>query len=704
MSSKSKLITAIVLLAVGGGLIPTGLVTNDYLRDLVSDGVPEAMLGIKDDAIPSLMGQIPVLGTPDILAGVKDEAIPTLLGQIPVLGTPDILAGIKDEAITALEPMLALQATPEVLRGLKTEALAKLPDLIRGATSASIINGTITSALPGFGGSLALTLEYFFNDPVWNATTLGGLSPIEGISEWAGFGNLTYTAFAQNTLMYTGVSMPSIADIPGLLTDLELGLGILTFLEVFTQTGNPLVNASMQGYYNVTWTQLSVMAGYLSTYMFPIIVPGFLGTTPELLAPPFFYNQWANGTSLPGAIDLSLLVDDVPSGTYGAEAGIPIPTNITLPICIDLWNDTIPQTFVNDTGIMTWIAAAMGNTTLQTLLITTFSLSPAQLTILFGWLDNFINTLTPVLVEAETSLTMNQIATSAFYEQWANGTIFGEIVLPNGFLGELDASLAGAPYFEVGLPIASNLSIPECIALWNESGSNTFIDGDSFQNTWLPAMQGDIAAQTAIIVDFGISAGELTILLAWLGAFIGINPITGRAADVLEYEYGQTLTQIATFAFFEQWANGTILGKTILPNGFLGEIDASLAGAPYFEAGLPTASGLSIAECIALWNESGSNTFIDGDGFQNTWLPAMQGDTTAQTAIIGDFGISTGELFALLTWLGAFVGVDPATGRAAQLIEIEYGQTLTEIATTAFYEQWAHGTINGDVILPDGFL
>ena len=107
------------------------------------------------------------------------------------------------------------------------------------------------------------------------------------------------------------------------------------------------------------------------------------------------------------------------------------------------------------------------------------------------WLDNFITNLTPVLFETEPGPTINELATLAFYEQWSNGTIYGEVFLPDGFLGEFNSSYAGAPYFEVGLPTASNLTLTECLALWDETGFDTFIDRDSFTDHWLPAIEGD---------------------------------------------------------------------------------------------------------------------------------------------------------------------------------------------------------------------
>ncbi|MFX1323277.1 MAG: hypothetical protein ACFFAQ_16710, partial [Promethearchaeota archaeon] len=78
MSSKSKLIIGLVLLAVGAGLVPTGFFINQYFVDQVYEGVPEALLTIKDDATESLEAQLPGLATPDVLNGLKEEAITQL--------------------------------------------------------------------------------------------------------------------------------------------------------------------------------------------------------------------------------------------------------------------------------------------------------------------------------------------------------------------------------------------------------------------------------------------------------------------------------------------------------------------------------------------------------------------------------------------------------------------------------------------------
>ncbi|MFW9876422.1 MAG: hypothetical protein ACFFG0_25285, partial [Candidatus Thorarchaeota archaeon] len=141
MSTKSKLIIGIVLLAVGAGLIPIGLITNDYLRDEVYNGVPEAMKKIKNDALPGLMEQIPLLSTPEVLMGVKEEAISELEQQIPLMATPEILDEVKDNA------------------------LSQLPHIINGSGSAKAINGTLYAASLATG--MFLARENFFNSPTF---------------------------------------------------------------------------------------------------------------------------------------------------------------------------------------------------------------------------------------------------------------------------------------------------------------------------------------------------------------------------------------------------------------------------------------------------------------------------------------------------------------------------------------------------------
>ncbi|MFX1407249.1 MAG: hypothetical protein ACFFBW_09850, partial [Promethearchaeota archaeon] len=481
--SKSKLIIGIILLAVGIGLVPTGYTLNQMIVNQVAEGVPEALLSIQDEAVPALEEQLPPLGTPDVLLGIEAEALTTLEEQLPVLATPAVLDGLKDEAV------------------------GQLPLIINGSGAAQAINQTIDGVALYIG--LVAAKEQFFNSPTFQAD----YGTPQGVSDYYDtlYGDfdaftLGYTVTAQNNLLY------GVGPLPGLITDLELGTGLLGYMELCLNVtlGDQTLNATMQYYYNATWTQLGALANYISDYLWEVIVKA--GYSPpytiEQYAELVFYSQWANGSVVEDGIDLSLFKDTLPPDTKGLEAGVPTPTNITVPICMDLWDDSNSFSFVNDSGILIWVGAMQGNGTLQGYLSGAFSLTGMQLPILLGWLGNFMTNLVPLLLFDETGYTVPELAQLAFYEQWANGTIQGAAVLPGGFLSELSAAFAGAPYFEVGLPSPSGLSLTETINLWNEANAYTFVNMDGIL-IWLEAVT-NTTLQTLLITTFGISSGELT--------------------------------------------------------------------------------------------------------------------------------------------------------------------------------------------------
>jgi hypothetical protein len=173
MSSKSKTIIGIIMLAVGAGLVPTGFVTNEYLQDQVYDGVPGALLDIKAQAVPALME------------------------EIPVLATPDVLAGAKAQAAAGLEPMLTLRSTPASLLGLKASIEGKLPDIIDFGTAAQLIDISIGWLNATYGWDVGTNI--FFNDTTFvdPFTTLLGVSNMTGIPQ-------NYSLTARTTLLLTG--------------------------------------------------------------------------------------------------------------------------------------------------------------------------------------------------------------------------------------------------------------------------------------------------------------------------------------------------------------------------------------------------------------------------------------------------------------------------------------------------------------------
>lgn len=310
--------------------------------------------------------------------------------------------------------------------------------------------------------------------------------------------------------------------LPGLITDLELGLGLLGYMELYLNAslGIPGVNATMQAGYNANWNQLSALAGYIGNYLWEVVVKSqYFPLTIEQYAELVFYAQWANGTVVEDGIDLSLFKSGVPPGTTGLEAGIPIPTNITVSICMDLWDDSNPLSFVNDNGIAIWVGA-ITNTTLQNQLALGFGLTATQVTILLGWLGNFITNLTPVLIEAETGYTILDLVLFAFYEQWANGTVFGEPFLPEGFLSRRDPPIYGPPYFEVGLTEgATGLSLTQTMALWDEASEFSLVTVSGI-NKWYDAKPFNSTAYVALkFYNGALTDAQMEKILDWLPKF-----------------------------------------------------------------------------------------------------------------------------------------------------------------------------------------
>ena len=199
----------------------------------------------------------------------------------------------------------------------------------------------------------------------------------------------------------------------------------------------------------------------------------------------------------------------------------------------------------------------------------------------------------------------------------------------------------------MGLPSSSGLSLDETIALWDESDSLTFVHGDGIL-VWLGAIE-NTTLQTLLETSFGISTTELATLLGWLGSFI-----TDRVPQLLEYETGHTVPELAQLAFYEQWANGTIQGETLLPDGFLAELDPPILGPPYFEVGLTEgATGLTVSQVEVLWDNLSQYCLVSQFGINN-WYNAKTDTSAYDNLKFGISGITDAQMEAILNWLPKF--------------------------------------------------
>ncbi len=617
MESKTKTIIGIILLTVGGGLVPTGFFMNNFFRISVADGVPDALLGIKEEALPELESQIPPLSTPDVLLGIKDEAILTLQQQIPVLATPDILLNLK----------AYIEGNIEVI--------------INCTTSANIMNLSIYATIPAYGMSFLASLDGFMNDLAYPAPLVFGVSQVAGTS-------LSYTAAAQQAFMINGISDPLIGDIPGLINDTSMGTGVCGFLQVFEATYDPIIgdaiNTTIRTLYNATWIQLEALAGYLIYYLF-LQVPTVFQLKYQMPVQQAvnwgFYYQWANGTLIPDGIDLSAFLTTYDQELKGLEAGVPDPTGIANLTTITMWNPSHPLSFVNDTGIFAWL-----DTSYQATIESAFVINSTQYLMVLSWLNNFITNVAPVILYERFTKSVPELALEGFYEQWANGTIQGEKILADGFLSQMDPPIPGPPYFEVGLPTATNITLATAIDLWDNASEYTFVNGDGIL-IWVGAVT-NATLELLLLNTFDVSRDQLTTLINWLDDFV-----SSLTVPIIEAETGKTLSELALAAFYEQWAYGTINGEVIIPDGFLSLRDPPIYGPPYFEIGFEYDVGLTDPQILALWNEESNASLVTVRGV-NKWYAADQSSTIWDDLKNINQGLTDEQVTSIKSWLSEF--------------------------------------------------
>lgn len=472
--SKKTTIIGIVVLVLGAIAVPTGIFASDYIRTLVSEGIPEGLLDIQD--------------------GVIEDG----------------------------EDTVATLAIPEVLLGVKAEADAALPDIVMGGTTAYMLNQTIMLVASVL--TLPVALDWFFNNQSF--TILTG-APYDGVTEYitGGMGpSLGYTAGAQNALMFTGTTITTSLynrTIPGIITDTTFGFGVLYYLEAYqaAATSVPGVNASMRTGYGASWDQLTYMAGYLSTYMFTNVVLYYtgLGTSVAEVAEKMLYEQWANGTYAPGGLDLSLLSDLLTDPVIGLEAGVPTPTGIPLGMAKDMFNDTLPLAFTNDMGIMAWAYAAQGDVGNSTAILSFFTgLTPTQLGYVANWLFTvFKPNVVPPLILASEGLTMWELTNERlFLPQWANGTYF-----PTGL------DLTGVPNkgrgWEIGvtndLPTPSGITVASALLLFTETNALALVNDDGLER-WYAAKVND-SNYVALKVANLLTDAEMLLLMDYVPRF-----------------------------------------------------------------------------------------------------------------------------------------------------------------------------------------
>ena len=488
--SKKILITSVVLLALGSGLIPGGFILNSSINDMVESSVDEGLLGIQEEALPLIESMIAELGIPSALRDIRKKGLSEL-----------------EAIVNATFFMLLINMTLHTEPVLGVLPLTMLFD--KWIHWVLIIPVTYSSSLQGMG-----------------------YPSIKGISE-----------HYQQNLWYGNAKFRLIEGtdtLPGLIGNNTMGTGVIEFLDLCDKaTGNSTLELELTTGYNATWNQLVKLADYYRDYFVPVAIPMIVANM-EVVMPEYtgmdtkditkmkFYDQWANCTIYKDGYDFSEILDEIDDPLFGFEVGLLKPSNISRTSIDALWDDNNIKALTNDTGINEWIDAAE-NTTIKEELRIEFSLEDYQINMILNWLwnESFKSNLVPVLITLPPpdgkGMSLNNYAKVIFFEVWANGTADGSVLYPLGFPLPLKATTVYG--FEIGYQnqntpvIPSNISLKSARSLWNSSNKFSLVNKKGLEEWFYAVENPDSAATLGLMIANHLKDHEIPMILSWLPNF-----------------------------------------------------------------------------------------------------------------------------------------------------------------------------------------
>jgi len=484
------IIASIVLIALGGMLIPGGMFLNTSINDMVEKSVDEGLLGIEEEALP------------------------------------------------LVESMIAELAIPRALRDIRSKGLSELEAIVNATFFMFLINMTLNT--DPVLGVVPLTMlfdkwiHWVLIVPVTYSSSLQGMGypPIKGISE-----------YYQQNLWYGNAKFRLIEGtetLPGLIGNNTMGTGVLDFLELCDKAiGNSTLEQELATGYNATWNQLLKLVDYYRAYFVPVaipmivenmevIIPEYTGMDTMDITKMFFYDQWANCTLYEFGYDFSEILNEIDDPLFGFEVGRLRPSNISRSSINALWDDSNTRSLTNDSGINYWIAAAE-NSTIKEELRLEFDLEGYQINMILNWLwnESFKWNIVPVLITLPPpdgeGMSLSEYARVIFLEVWANGTADGRVLYPFGF--PLVLKITTVYGFEVGYQsqniavIPSNISLESARALWNISNEYSLVSKKGLEEWFNAVKNPDSATSFGLMIANQLEKEEIKMVLSWLSKF-----------------------------------------------------------------------------------------------------------------------------------------------------------------------------------------
>ncbi|TXT62923.1 MAG: hypothetical protein BAJALOKI3v1_470015 [Promethearchaeota archaeon] len=425
--------------------------------------------------------------------------------------------------------------------------------------------------------------------------------------------------------------------------------------------------------------------GAFYTTTLPTLLTSWYDVTMDSFCKQILFEQWANGTVLgmdlyPQGIDFSTIIDGMDPDTTGLEPGVVIPLNLTYDQCEELWNQESNYSLTNMDGILLWYEANSSDAPKEDLIGEFPFLNNDTIDLILEWLwapNGFSYGLFPLLTQAPEpygySSTVSELALKVLYEQWSNGTALGMDLYPNGidFSTMVDGIVAGTTGLEAGIPVPLNLTFEQCDALWNPENNLSLLNMFEGIPKWVEANEYNETKQL-IMNEFNLTSAQIDLILQWLwgeGCFSDyLVPILIES----EMGYGVPMEDFCFQILLEQWANGSVMGEEMYPNGFplpLG--DKEIYG---FEVGIPEPTNMCLGSALALWNTSSPNSLVSKEGLER-WFAAIDGDMNAYDEVKSANGLDDHCMECILKWIPEFQqNVMPS------LAEYQYGLPMDSIS------------------------
>ncbi len=288
-------------------------------------------------------------------------------------------------------------------------------------------------------------------------------------------------------------------------------------------------------------------------------------------------------------------------------------------------------------------------------------------------------------------MDLDDISYHNFLKQWIDFAVYSEGM-------DIHDLVEDIPEGTHGLEVGSTISLESAYDLWDENNKWSFLNIEGIKK-WYDANSISVgsADRAELATWFDINPQEVQDILNWL--WDGSDSFSqGLLTKLLESEHGYNMpfTDLARRVMLEQWANGTMMGKTMLEDGidFHDFISSLPIGSTGFEVGIPIPTGMSVESSQLLWDTSNPYSLVKDI---TVWRSIKSKESENYAIVRNANKLNDDEMDMILEWLPEFIAnlmpalaqsetglpVDTTNlGNVIQILSITVGAIAIGLAST----------------------